>query len=415
MNVPSLPEITRCEVCDNTHLRSVVDLGNHPMCDDLVPVGDTRICREYPIEILFCEVCRTAHQRFQIPKHELFPSSYHYRSRHTADVLNGMKALVEVCEATLGGLSAKVVLDVGCNDGSLLSFFAERGASTVGIEPTGAAKDACGRGHRVINDFFTEETANKVLLEFGSPDVITFTNVFAHIEDLKAVLRALKAVAGRNTLIVIENHYLGAIIDKFQFDTFYHEHPRTYSLTSFVHIARSLDMKIVHAEFPARYGGNIRVFLSAELDDSEAQQTISSIDARERNFGAGLDELAVRIPVWRDAKLARINGDVAKQGPLAAKAFPGRAAIPIKMLGLSNDHISACYEKPSSAKVGHYVPGSRIPILSDDALSFETIGDGPLLNLAWHISSEIRTYMRGRGYQGEFLDIISPDDFAGSP
>ena len=194
------------------------------------------------------------------------------------------------------------------------------------------------------------------------PDVITFTNVFAHIEDLKAVLRALKAVADRNTLIVIENHYLGAIIDKFQFDTFYHEHPRTYSLTSFVHIARSLAMKIVHAEFPARYGGNIRVFLSAELDDGEAQPTISSIDARERNFGAGLDELAARIPVWRDAKLARINGDVAKQGPLAAKAFPGRAAIPIKMLGLSNEHVVGCYEKPLSAKVGHDVPGSRISI-----------------------------------------------------
>ena len=55
------------------------------------------------------------------------------------------------------------------------------------------------------------------------------------------------------------------------------------------------------------------------------------------------------------------------------------------------------------------------PILSDDALSFEAVGDGPLLNLAWHISAEIRTYMRGRGYKGEFLDIISPDDFAGPP
>jgi SAM-dependent methyltransferase len=415
MNMPSLPEITLCEVCGNTQLRSAVDLGNHPMCDDLVAVGDARICKEYPIEILFCEVCRTAHQRFQIPKQELFPSSYHYRSRHTADVLNGMKALVEVCETTLGGLSGTTVLDVGCNDGSLLSFFAEKGAKTVGIEPTGAAEDALERGHRVINDFFSEQTAKKVLLEFGSPDVITFTNVFAHIEDLKGVLRALKAVADRNTLIVIENHYLGAIIDKFQFDTFYHEHPRTYSLTSFIHIAKSLGMKIVRAEFPARYGGNIRVFLSANLDDDEAQEAISSIDARERDFGAGLDELAARIPHWRDAKLARINREVAKRGPLSAKAFPGRAAIPMKMLGLSNDHVVGCYEKPSSAKVRHYVPGSRIPILSDDALSFEAVGDGPLLNLAWHISAEIRTYMRGRGYKGEFLDIISPDDFAGPP
>ena len=413
MNVATLTEITGCEVCGNTHLRSVVNLGNHPMCDDLVPAGDARTCKEYPIEILFCETCRTAHQRFQIPKQELFPSSYHYRSRHTADVLNGMKALVEACEATLGSLSSKIVLDVGCNDGSLLSFFAKKGAKTVGVEPTGAAADAQERGHRVINDFFSGETANKVLLEFGSPDVITFTNVFAHIEDLKSLLRALAAVAKQNTLIVIENHYLGSIIDKFQFDTFYHEHPRTYSLTSFVHIAKSLGMKIVRAEFPARYGGNIRVFLSAELADGEARQAISSIDARERGFGTGLDELAARIPVWRDAKRAHIYQEVGKRGPLSAKAFPGRAAIPMKMLELSNDHIVGCYEKPSSAKVGHYVPGSRIPILSDDALSFETVGDGPILNLAWHISGEIRTYMRGRGYKGDFLDIISPDDFAG--
>ena len=413
MNVATLTEITGCEVCGNTHLRSAVDLGNHPMCDDLVPVGDARNCKEYPIEILFCEICRTAHQRFQIPKQELFPSSYHYRSRHTADVLNGMKALVDVCEATLGSLSSKIVLDVGCNDGSLLSFFAEKGAKTVGVEPTGAAADAQERGHRVINDFFSEETANQVLREFGSPDVITFTNVFAHIEDLKGLLRALAAVANQNTLIVIENHYLGSIIDKFQFDTFYHEHPRTYSLTSFVHIAESLGMKIVRAEFPARYGGNIRVFLSAELDDGAAHKAISSIDAQERNFGVGLDELAARIPVWREAKRAQIDHEVAKRGPLSAKAFPGRAAIPMKMLGLSTDHIVGCYEKPSSAKVGHYVPGSRIPILSDDALSFEMVGDGPILNLAWHISGEIRTYMRDRGYKGDFLDIISPDDFAG--
>jgi len=411
MKATTLPEISICEVCGNAQLRSAINLGDHPMCDDLVPFGDARVCRNYPIEILFCDVCRTAHQRFQIPKQELFPASYHYRSRHTADVLNGMKALVEACEMTLGGLSSKTVLDIGCNDGSLLSFFAEKGAKTAGIEPTDAANDASERGHRVINDFFSEETADRILLEFGSPDIITFTNVFAHIEDLKSVLRALQMVANRNTLIVIENHYLGSIIDKFQFDTFYHEHPRSYSLTSFVHIARSLGMKIVRAEFPARYGGNIRVFLSAELTDGQAQQALSSIDARERNFGAELDQMAARIPIWRDTKFAQIIHEVEKRGPLSAKAFPGRAAIPMKMLQLSNDHVVACYEKPASAKIGHYVPGSRIPIVSDDALSFETVGDGPILNLAWHISSEIRAYMRDRGYNGDFLDIISADDF----
>ena len=82
-------EIDGCEVCGSSTLIPVLDLGVHPMCDDLIPVGSTRICHEYPIEILHCERCSTAHQRFQIPKEELFPQTYHYRSRFTADVLSG--------------------------------------------------------------------------------------------------------------------------------------------------------------------------------------------------------------------------------------------------------------------------------------------------------------------------------------
>ena len=50
-------EINYCEVCGNRRLVSVLNLGNHPLCDDLVPIDDERICKEYPIEILFCDKC----------------------------------------------------------------------------------------------------------------------------------------------------------------------------------------------------------------------------------------------------------------------------------------------------------------------------------------------------------------------
>ena len=91
--------------------------------------------------------------------------------------------------------------------------------------------------------------------------------------------------------------------------------------------------------------------------------------------------------------------------------FPGRAAIPIKMLGLTTADVSAAYEKPGSAKIGNYIPGTRIPIRSDDDFDPAASHQAPLLNLAWHISNEIGTYLRQRGYAGQIIDIISPEDF----
>lgn len=400
----------RCEVCGNEQLVSLLDLGLHPMCDDLVAIGDQRVCKEYPIEILYCDRCRTAHQRFQIPKHDLFPTTYHYRSRHTADVLNGMRQLVEACKTSFGPLSGAKVLDIGCNDGSLLSIFAEEGAKTFGIEPTGAAADAVARGHEVMNEFLDEAVVTRFVAAFGQPDVVSFTNVFAHIEDLPMVLRSIEILSHSKTMIVIENHYLGSILDTNQFDTFYHEHPRTYSYTSFTVIAESMGMKVAEVAFPARYGGNIRVFLTRSDAGAADHDRWEELDARESDYGIRLSLLSRKIDTWRRNKKCELDAAVRHYGVLAGKAFPGRSAIPIKMMNLDESTISAVYEKPASGKIGHYVPGTRIPIRSDEDFEAGT-AQAPVVNMAWHIAEEIRTYMRGRGFQGPLIDIIAPEDF----
>lgn len=406
MNLATLKEITVCEVCNNKHLQPVLNLGLHPLCDDLIPVESPERNEEFPIEILYCAECSTAHQRFQVQKERLFPSSYHYRARHTLDVLNGMEELAASVEQTVGGLKGKVVLDIGCNDGSLLSCFARRGASTTGIEPTGAADDAIAAGHDVLIDYFTPEVAQSYLRAHRQPDIITFTNVFAHIEDLNSVVEGLRLLMSDNTSLVIENHYLGSILDTDQFDTFYHEHPRTYSLRSFARIAESLDAKIESVTFPKRYGGNIRVQLSKS---APATETLEPIASRELDFGSGLRRLDRRVQVWRDRKGELLRKTANRYGPLLAKAFPGRAAIAAKLLDLDGT-VSAVFEKDTSAKIGNYVPGTRIPILPD-ATFFDHASDGPLINMAWHIAPEIHTYMRSRGFAGDIIDIIAPADF----
>jgi hypothetical protein len=403
-------EIDHCEVCGSRTLIPVLDLGAHPTCDDLVAIGDPRVCIEYPINILYCETCRTGHQRFQVPKRQLFPESYHYRSRFTADVLSGMKNLVDSCEQRFGSLKGKKVVDIGCNDGSLLDFFRETQALTIGVEPTSAAQDATKKGHVTIHDFFTEATADEIIAAHGKPDFITFTNVFAHIEDLGGVVTALKRLIGDNTVLVIENHYLGSVLLTNQFDTFYHEHPRTYSYRSFVFIARSLGLNLIHVEFPARYGGNIRIFAgkaASNIDPAAAQR----VETAEARFGEDFMALSRGVTRWRDRKGEELQTLVRKNGPLRGKAFPGRAAILVKLLSLDDASISVVHEKPGSMKIGHYLPGTRIPIGSDNELFKAPADANPLLNLAWHIAVEIRAYLKENGYNGPVIDILGQQDF----
>jgi hypothetical protein len=401
-------KIAGCEVCGNLNLKTVLDLGSHPLCDDLIKINDTGTNIEYPIEILFCNVCNTAHQHYQVPKKILFPNNYHYRSALTKDVVLGMHEFVISCKNVIGDLKNLKVLDVGCNDGSLLSIFKMQGAITFGIEPTEAGEEALKKGHLVTSDFITKKLAKEFVKSHGHLDIITFTNVFAHIEDLASVIEALKILSKDSTTVVIENHYLGSVLEKNQFDTFYHEHPRTYSLKSFRFVADMLTKQITNIEFPNRYGGNIRIFISNNLPKNN--NTLKEVEATEERFEKKFEDLANKILEWKKNKIIQIQLENNKFGKIPAKAFPGRASILIKLLGLNEEQISAVYEQQKSPKIGHYVPGTRIPILSDEYFVDRPDKDAPLLNLAWHISEEIHKYMRKQGFSGEIIDVFSPEE-----
>jgi hypothetical protein len=388
-----------------------MNLGDHALPDDLVPFGDNRVCTKYPIEILFCDRCMTAHQRWTLPKKQLFFGEYHYRGGNTKDVLLGMEQLVDAIDLQhpIQGLK---VLDVGCNDGSLLDVFRRRGATTFGIEPTNAAQEASAKGHCVSQAFLDYAEANRYVKAHGSPDIITFTNVFAHIENLPGLLACLGIIRGLHTRIVIENHYLGSVLEKKQFDTFYHEHLRTYSLTSFFRIAENMDMHISALEFPKRYGGNIRVTLEAG-----ARPWVAPVIA-ERDFKHKMLVLADQVGEWKHRKRLQLLEEIVHDAgstappivtPIPAAAFPTRASILFGLLGFDERHIEAVYES-GKQKPGHYAPGTRIPIRSDT--EFDWTGNrGPVLNMAWHIPNEIAANWRKRGYTGKMIQIIDQKDF----
>ena len=113
---------------------------------------------------------------------------------------------------------------------------------------------------------------------------------------------------------------------------------------------------------------------------------------------------------WKNRKLKIINSLVEKYGPLPAKAFPGRAAILIKLLDLNKQHISKIFERDKSIKIGNYAPGTKIPIVSDKKLN-KINSTVPILNLAWHISREIKHYLKKDLVKNKVINILDQKDF----
>jgi SAM-dependent methyltransferase len=398
--------LKECEICDSKkYLTKVLDLGPLPLVDDLIKIDDKRKKNKlYKTQILFCKNCFTAYQKYNVKKKILFPDRYHYRSSLTKDVLNGMDGLLKETKKYTKTFKNKIVVDVGCNDGSLLNKFKKEKAITVGIEPTNAALEAKKFGHNIYKNYIDLKTVKAIKKKYKKIDIITFTNVFAHIANLNYLISCVKKLISKNTLLVIENHYLGSVLAQKQFDTFYHEHPRTYSLRSFLRISEKMNLGVISYSFPKRYGGNIRVLIGKTKNKKIKIKNESSFFFRFKTLGASIQK-------WKKRKKKELIILSKKYGPLSAKAFPGRASILIKLLNINNKILSEVYEKPKSKKIGHYVPGTSIPIRSD-YLFLKNMGKiKVLINLAWHIKKEVKIYLRKMGYKGKIIDILQTKDF----
>lgn len=395
-----------CEVCDYRYQFTFLNLGQQPLCDDLIKIGSKISNKKYRIKLIFCPKCYTVHHFYKVEIQKLFPKNYHYRSRFTQDVILGMKDLFFKSLPYLN--STKKILDIGCNDGSLLDFYKKKNFITIGVEPTNAAKEAKLKKHNIYNHYFNKKIALKVKRDYGDISLITFTNVFAHINDLNSLIDNLKILFTYNTTLIIENHYLGSVINNVQFDTFYHEHPRTYSLTSFKYIAEKLGAHIFKVEFTKRYFGNIRVYISKNQKPLRKLNYIIS-KKNEKYFLSKLIKFESALNRWKIFKIKELKHLKNKYGVLYAKAFPGRASVIINFLGLNLKFISAAFEKPNSKKIGFYIPGTKIPILSDNKIS-NLKDKSVFINLAWHITKEIKNYMKNYNKNFKIFDILKKNE-----
>lgn len=397
--------ITRCQICDGTPLESVLFVGYIPPVNTMPPLGrPPEEQAAFPLEMLRCGVCGHVQIGLEVDAPVLFPPDYPYLSASTRILRENFAQLQVEAKAMLGLNAESLCVDIGSNDGTLLSNFKNGGHRVLGIEPSRASEIANGNGIETWMAFFNREVAQRARREKGPASLVTAANVFAHIADVHQIVAGIVEMLGPDGVFISENHYLKSLVETLQYDTIYHEHLRYYHVGALDRLFARHGMEIFHVRPIPTHGGSIRVYAGrkgqrpvqssvAEARAAEDQAGITDGSAlkafRARVLQSKLDLHGLLAPLKRQG--ARIYGIGA----------PSRASTLINYVGLDDGILDCVLEISTSKKLNKYIPGTRIPVLDEKKL-FDDQPEYALL-LSWHIADELLANLRRKGFKGRFI------------
>lgn len=354
----------RCRICGYSNLNLILDLGYHPPSDAFLKTLNEPETY-YPLRLVQCAKCGLAQLDYTVPKEELFKNDYPYETGNNSE---GVKHFAELAKSTLDRYhlkSSDLVVDIGSNDGTLLSHFANMGCRVIGVEPVESiAQDAKAR---TINGFWDMEMAGTILQCLGSAKVITATNVLAHNDDLHEFMEAVDFLLADDGVFIVEAPSLDSLIDNLAYDTIYHEHLCYFSGDPLAYLVGIHGLNIVDTEFKEIHGGSTRYHISR----GERTKTFARVF---------FEDFAHRVEIHR-LDLRRM---MPKGSTVVGVSAPAKGNTLLNYCGLDLKYVT----DNSPGKIGRFTPGRHIPVYSDDRL-LEEQPDYALL-LAWNWKDQIK-------------------------
>jgi hypothetical protein len=300
------------------------------------------------------------------------------------------------------------IVDLGSNDGNLLSHFKDF-SKVLGVTPEEIGKIAIKRGIPTILKYFDENVSKFIVKKHGKAKIVTATNVFAHIDNINQILKYIIKTLTNDGIFISESHYLLPLIKDLQYDTIYHEHLRYYNANFLNKLFGDFGYEIIMVKKIPTHGGSIRVWAS-RIGKNKVDLNVEHFLASEKksNF-FGLEahyEFTKKVSKWRHQFRKLIAEIRDNHKSIYAIGAPSRASTLLSFSGLEVSDLFAVGEISGSHKIGRYMPGTKIPIISED----EVLSKKPdyLLMLSWHIADELIPKIKNKGFEGQFI-VPLPD------
>lgn len=384
-----------CRICGSSALTKVIDLGEQHLQGSFIKPGkEMPPLRKISTEIFRCDptkdekACGLLQMAITVPPSILY-SAYWYRSGTNQTMRDHLKGIANAGVELIGKNIARV-LDIGCNDGTLLNYYPDTFIK-YGIDPSDVAQEIDKRIHVIRDTFPSAELIS--LIGNERLDIITSIAMFYDLEDPISFVKNIKAILSEDGIWIFEMSYMPAMLEMNSYDTICHEHLEYYSFAVIEDLLHRCGIKVVKVEFNDINGGSIRCYATHESNfkfkNYAFSQTLEQV--RQQEFDLELDtdkpyrNFQERIDKHKE-ELATLLKKLKKEGKkihIYGASTKGNTIL--QWCGIDNSIIDYAADR-NSDKDGAKTIGTDIPIISEE--KSRAMKPDYYLVLPWHFRKE---------------------------
>ena len=377
-------KVKKCRICGSANLKKYLNLGDQPLANSFLKKIDLKNEIKYPLQLLFCKNCKLSQLSIVVNPKLIF-NKYDYLSSSSKALRNHYKQLVHKLERNHSLKENSTVVDIGCNAGVQINNYSRKLENIIGIEPSDASKKIKNKKIKVIKKFFNNSTVNIFLKKFKKAQIITITNVMAHIDEVNNLITNIKKILDFKGKLVIEVPYILDMLKKSTFDLVYHEHLSYFNVHSLKFLLEKNGLEIIDIEkidFGAS-GPALRVFAAHKnVNFKVRKKIVKYINIEKRN---GLNNFSTysafeKIVKKKIFKLKNYLIELRKKNyKLACYTAPAKGNTLLNSLNLQKNFFEFVTEN-NSRKINKFTPGTHIKIVKDKLLEKSKIKYALLLS-----------------------------------
>jgi len=384
-------KLENCRICGNGELKRILNLGEMPLANAFIDknqLSDTE--KHYPLRVVWCDKCGLLQIDEVVSPVVLF-KNYIYVSGTSDFLRKHFEGMATDIVGIFNLNNDSVVIDIASNDGTLLKEFKKLNVKVLGIEPAvNISKIAEQNGIKTINDFFSEAVSVELVKQTGKVDVITATNVVAHINDLDDLLKGVSHLLKEDGVFVMEVPYLVDLLDKTEFDTIYHEHLSYFAVRPLLKLFEKHDFKLIDVKRVNIHGGTIRVYASKNNSNNEVKKSANQLISMEITMGLDQEktylEFAERIENLKDNTINLLRDLKSQNKVIIGYGAAAKGNVLLNYYQIGTELIDFIVDM-NPMKQGMFTPGLHIPVHPTDKIL--KVKPDYILILAWNFADEI--------------------------